>query len=191
MSTPEFSRHIDLERARRKPIEETFIASEEECAALTQRFKILEVQAFEASIHLAEEAPNWFRLQGQLVADIVQQCIRTLSPRPEHVDEIVDLRMTTDPSFQRSSSDSDEGIELSSGDDFEYINGEAVDVGELLTQLLSTAMDPYPRVSDDDVPSVSAVEIVWNSDEKPAVEEDARNRPFAGLADLLAQKPEK
>jgi uncharacterized metal-binding protein YceD (DUF177 family) len=188
MSTSEFSRPFELERARRKPIEETLIATEEECAALAQRFKILAVKSFEASIHLEEEAPNWFRLQGQLIADVVQECIRTLSPLPEHIDEAIDMRMTNDPEFKRTPADSEDGVELSSGDDYEYVNDDSVDVGELVTQLLSTFMDPYPRISDDEVPDVAGVDIIWNSDDKPQPEQDVRNLPFAGLADLLAKK---
>ena len=190
MSTPEFSRPFELERARRKPIEETLTANESECIQLAKRFDIITVKSFAASIVLEEEAPNWFRLHGSLSADIVQRCIRTLAPLPEHIEEPVDMRMTDDPEFKRSPGEGEEGVELSSGDDYEYVADDTVDVGELLTQLLSTAMSAYPRINDEEVPEYSGFEVVWNSDDKPQPEQDVTNRPFAGLADLLAQKKE-
>ncbi len=191
MSTPEFSRLFELERARRKPISETLTATDTEREMLAKRFDIVQVNALQAEVIFEEEAPHWFRLHGTLVADIVQRCIRTLDPLPEHIDETIELRITDDPEFKRIEVDDEDGVELSSGDDYEYTSDEKVDVGELLTQLLSTAMEPYPRKSDDELPAIQGVEVVWNSDDQPAEEQDVRNRPFAGLADLLAQKGEE
>ncbi len=188
MSTTEFSRLFELERVRRKPIKDKLTATQTECAELANRFSIISVESIEADIIFEEEAPHWFRLQGRLTAKVVQRCIRTLEPLSESIDEPIDLRITDDPEFKRRGQSDEDGLELSSGDDYEYVGEDSVDVGELLTQLLSTAMEPYPRKDEKDLPEFAGVEVVWNSDDKPSTDQDVRTLPFAGLADLLAGK---
>ena len=64
-----------------------------------------------------------------------------------------------------------------------------VDVGELIVQQVSMALEPYPRKEDAETPEMEGVEVIWNSDEAPAQPADeARVRPFANLAELLDKK---
>lgn len=190
MSTPEFSRIIELKDTERGPVTQELEATEDELLALAERLGLVSVTKLEATMTLLEEAPNWYVAHGSLLATVVQTCIRTLEPLTQELDEDVEVRITSDPSCAPIQ---EEEVEFGTGDDYEFTTAEEVDVGELVTQALCIALDPYPRKEGAEVPAVPGVEVVWDSPGSPVSAappiEEVKNRPFANLAALLEKKP--
>ncbi|MFC7551773.1 YceD family protein [Pseudoroseomonas wenyumeiae] len=89
---PEFSRTLPWGAVSRKEKREELEATEAERAALAARFGILEVSSLRASLRLRQEAGGAARVRGHLTADVVQACVVTLEPVPQHIEEPVDLR---------------------------------------------------------------------------------------------------
>lgn len=116
--------------------------SEAERAAIAQRLKIPGLDKLRGEFDLT-------RTRGG--ADIVlalsavaqRICVASLEPMTERVNEIV--RMQFDRKF-------DEEAELDAADDDdilrEPLDGDEIDLGELLVQHLSLSLSPYPRRDD-------------------------------------------
>lgn len=116
---------------------------------------------------------DW-RFTGRLTADIVQACVATLVPVSQRIDEPVDRRYVPD-------TGSDAGVETDLDMDAEDDPDTYVDViapGTLMLEVLSLAIDPYPRATEADLPTKQAA--------PPGVEplNDEDLKPFAGLAAL-------
>lgn len=152
----------------------TFEAGPEARAALAQRFGLLELSAFTAKAVLRRRKDTgWIELKGSLTASVVQECVVTLEPVAAEVageiDELFDDSREVD-GFE---------VELDPvAEDPEPLEGEILDVGEVIAQVLSLSIDPYPRA-----PGVPPVEDLENSaEEDEATEDEAKASPFAALA---------
>ena len=73
---------------------------------------------------------------------MTQQCVVTLEPVENDIEEHFLLRYTTDPVFAQSD---EIVVDVEEEDTPEPVEGEALDLGEALVQQLALALDPYPR----------------------------------------------
>ena len=89
---PEFSRQLAWGTIGRQEKREELEAGPHERAALAKRFGILEIGTLRAALRLRSEAGGAVRVRGRMTADVVQACVVTLDPVPQHIDEPVDLR---------------------------------------------------------------------------------------------------
>jgi len=171
-ATPEFSRILRINElgdgARERHIE----ASAEERAALARRFGLRMLDVLEARLHVVPEAGG-ARVEGQLVADLVQACVATAEDVPAHIDIPFAVRFMR--GLDDESADApDEEIELSEADcDLLPLENERIDLGETIAQTLALNLDPYPRAPDADA-ALRAMGVVS--------EEEAG--PFAALKGL-------
>lgn len=167
----EFVRQIDvsdIEPGQREFM--TFQASAEECAAIAARLKLLALSSFAAEIYVFRELSGDVSIYGDLTADVTQACVVTLEPVQDSLSASVMQRYT----------DREDDEEAEDEDPVEPITDDKVEVGEVLVQNLSLALNPYPRA-----PGV-AFEPVEESDGEPS-------GPFAALAQLRhkGENPEK
>lgn len=81
--------------------------------------------------------PGGVDVRLRLLASAARQCVVSLEPMTEEIDETILMR------FERAFAD-DAAID---DDDIlrEPLDGDTVDLGELLVQHLSLSLDPYPR----------------------------------------------
>lgn len=172
---PEFSRPMPWGSVSRKEKREELEATEAERAALASRFGILEIGTLRANLRLRLEAGGTARVRGILTADVVQACVVTLEPVPQHIEEPVDLRFL--PEGAESEDDPD-------GPDEILTEGGALELGEAIAEQLSLALDPYPRVPGAKL----ELEFEAPEEEEAAEEEPPRPNPFAKLA-ALKDKP--
>jgi uncharacterized metal-binding protein YceD (DUF177 family) len=170
---PEFSRTIPWGMVGRQEKREELEATEAERLALARRFDILEVAALHASLRLRQEAGGVVRVRGRLTADVVQACVVTLDPVPQHIDEPVDLRFL--PEGAEPEDDPEDPDEILS-------EGGPMDLGEAIAEQLSLALDPYPRV-----PGAELQPDVLEEDEPPE-EAPRRPNPFAKLSALKGKQ---
>lgn len=174
---PEFSFIIELEDIPEEGASYTLAAGEEERSGLAARFGLQSIGRLEADVRL-----EWIKrnkalvVTGSISADVVQTCVVTLEPVPAKVDEPIDL------TFARNV---DAIAEFVDPEEAEPLEGETLDLGELVAEELSLGLDPYPRSPDIDP---AALELgpgaTYSTDDEPSEETPRGNRPFEVLAGL-------
>ncbi|WPZ33265.1 DUF177 domain-containing protein [Thalassobaculum sp. OXR-137] len=157
-----------------------FEAGPEDRAVLARRFGLIELTAFSAEATLRRRRDTgWIELKGRLKASVVQECVVTLEPVPAEVEEEIDEL------FDDSREVDGFEVELDPvAEDPEPLEGEVLDVGEVIAQILSLALDPYPRAPG--VPPVGEplAEDGAEDGAGEAAEDEAPASPFAALAAL-------
>ncbi len=83
-----------------------------------------------------------FTIEGRLCATLIRECVSTLEPLSESIDERFVLE------FTRKLADCEDGEDLSLLEEPEYVENDEIDLGEILVQQLALMMDAYPRKVD-------------------------------------------
>lgn len=138
---PEFSRPLELREVSRDGLQRVIGATGGECAALATRFGLVGIVELTADLgvrRLSERSV--IAVQGRLKALVVQQCIVSLEPFECKVEQNVDER------FSPADLSGTREVAAFGDEDFEEpVAGDALDLGEIVAQCLSLALDPYPR----------------------------------------------
>jgi uncharacterized metal-binding protein YceD (DUF177 family) len=162
---PPLTRFYDLDRMSPAGDEVAISASADELVRLAEWAGVERVTTFSASIALKRLSPVRYRYEGQLIADLVQNCVVTLEPVVTHVERTVSRELHR---VKEASDDRDGGgmVTLTEAEDEvpEEIQSPHFDLGAPLREELSLAVDPYPRA-----PGVvfEAPEDRENPDESP------------------------
>lgn len=160
---PEFVRVIDVSGLKPGVREKmTFEATADECAAIAERLKLISLASFSADIYVLRELSGDVSMFGDISAEVEQACVVTLDPVAERVETSV---------MQRFTARGEDDEEAEDEDPPEPIQDDEIEVGEVLVQNLSLALNPYPRA-----PGV-AFEAVDDMAGEPS-------GPFAALAQL-------
>lgn len=134
-ATPEFSRPISIEgitpdKVRKESVE----ATEEECAALAQRFDLRGLSGLKASLTIRRVAGGEvIRVAGTLEAEVVQACVVSLRDVPGEVKGEFETFFT------------EEVVDELDEDAPEMVSNGHIDLGEVVAQYLALELDPYPR----------------------------------------------
>jgi len=172
-STPEFSRIITPARLSPNGNEEFLQAKPAERKALAARFDLIDLTLLEADLSIMPGAEQTFTVTGQIKADITQECVVTLEPIHTHLDIAVDT------TFMPADQESEEADSPAPGEleaEFEFYSGNKIDLGEMVSQYLGIAIDPYPRKLDAALPTT---EFGTKAEKK---------HPFAHLAAVVKNK---
>lgn len=137
MTTPEFSRPLDVRQAEGKAMQ--IAADETERRALAVRFGLVSVDRLEADLTLTRDG-RVVDAQGTLSADIVQSCAVSAEDVPVAVREKVTFRFV--PEGSHASPSEEVELEADDCDEIEYA-GSHFDVGEAVAQSLALAIDPF------------------------------------------------
>lgn len=147
-------------------------ASEAECAACVKDLELVHVAKLACDYEVRAAGAARFRVSGTVWADVSQACIVTLEPVEDRIEEAFDVEFV--PAHAVRAVDGEGEQEVLSGRDVEPIVDGRIDVGRLVFEVVSGALDPYPRKAD--------AELAWRD---PKGEGDAAsNHPFAALARL-------
>jgi hypothetical protein len=172
-SPPELTRPIALERIGTRWHSHRVVASDAERAALAQRFGLLELPALSAELRLRRaRAGRYVEIDGVLQARVVQSCVVTLEPVDSALDEPFALLLGPIGAPAPEPASSELIVDL---DEPEPLEGDEIDIGELVAQQLSLALDPYPRAKDAPDPAAAALGGDTAAPEPPA------DGPFAAL----------
>jgi hypothetical protein len=158
---PETGRSLDL------------VADAPARAAIAQAADLSAVNRLEATFDVVRQGRDGLRVSGRVSADIEQNCVVTLEPVENVVDEPVDLTFQLHRDTQPRRRGIDEEIVLdpiSAKEPPEPLQGGVLDLGAIAVEFLLLGIDPYPRR-----PGVSF--------EAPS-HEDPSAHPFAALAGL-------
>ncbi len=134
MSSLTFS--VNIETLTSRPHDFHLSATSDEQLAIANRLNLLSVERLDAQLHLLKNGQ--LALTGIIVADVIQQCVRTLVPVPQHLEIEVNEFFFFAPHEDKEEIDLDE-LELG-----EPLQGHILDLGEIVIQLLSLNLDPYP-----------------------------------------------
>jgi uncharacterized metal-binding protein YceD (DUF177 family) len=112
--------------------------------------ELLQLDRFAADLTLRRDGSRVL-VGGRFEADIVQACVVTLEPIPARIVEEVALTFAEEvvipdkPRADRMTDLAEIEVQLSEEDPPEPIVGGRFDPGPVLVELLSLALDPYPR----------------------------------------------
>lgn len=121
-----------------------------ERSALAAHLDLLALDRFEADLSLRRDGPRVL-VEGRFEADLVQACVVTLEPIPTRIGETVSLtfaeeiRLPDKPRADKVPDLHEIEVEMSEADPPEPIIGGRFDPAPILVELLSLALDPYPR----------------------------------------------
>lgn len=136
---PEFSRMAEVERLHPHY---SLVASEAECAAIASRLKIPAVLELAAELDTRKMRGGRVEVEGQIKARVMQDCVVTLEPFEARLEVAVDECFIEN---LRHASDEVVTLEEDDPEAPEAIINGRVDLGEVVVQCLSLALDPYPR----------------------------------------------
>tara|TARA_R110001583_G_scaffold72417_1_gene202752 strand:+ start:978 stop:1556 length:579 start_codon:yes stop_codon:yes gene_type:complete len=186
--TPEFSRIVNTDEQVSKKEKIILEASAQERAALAKRFELVSIDSLTAELTIIAASNGEVTVRGPMHAQIVQSCVTTLEPVPEMVEDEVKVLFSPHVSEEDMPSNPDDLEDLSEDelmallDQPEPLVDGKIDVGEVVSQFLAVAMNPYPRKDGAELPDAALIE-------EEADEE--RPNPFAKLAGLKEQLEKK
>jgi uncharacterized metal-binding protein YceD (DUF177 family) len=126
---------VDSETLSAKPQTYDLIATIEEKKSIVKRLDLLSLEQLDAHLNLTKK--ERVHLTGKIIAEVTQQCVRTLVPLPQH------LEIKVDECFLPASTE-EELLNLNLEELVEPMEGNILDLGEIVIQLLSLNLDPYP-----------------------------------------------
>lgn len=176
----EFARPVKLSEIGAKTLARTLRAAAPERAALARRFGLAGLGRLEASVELRRLAAGGaIEVRGRLGADVVQTCVVALEPVASTVTGEFALRFVRRPRDAASEAANGREIDITAEvADSEYIDGDAIDIGEIVAQQMALSLPPYPRRE--------AVEV--GADGAAVAAPSAASGPFAVLARLLSER---
>jgi uncharacterized metal-binding protein YceD (DUF177 family) len=187
---PEFSRPVEIDKIGREGTVEEIEAEPAELAALARRMKLPAIRSLKARFELTPWKKGRIRVRGEFIAEVEQECVRTLDIFTATVTEPVErIYMKPEAAATRGIATA-EGLEDPFADDApDIIAGDVIDIGELAAESLALALDPWPRKPGTDFITYSTERggFVAGPEDLPVTEipaEEERPSPFAGLAAL-------
>lgn len=123
------------------------IARAEECRELAGQFDLLAIDGLSAEGLLRPEAAGQrIRLQGRLIADVVQTCVVSLDPVPAHIDVRFERLYGWDVDEEEEDATSEEVfLDLAGELPVEQLTSDSFDLGAVAAEQLALELDPYPR----------------------------------------------
>ena len=175
--TAEFSRPVSRATLVKEAVAQELEASPAERQALAKRFELAELSLLRARLAIERlDERALLRVSGELEADFAETCVVTLRPVPRQVRAPIELIFTLEPSHEEPGAEvfvDDEGE-----DPPEPVGAEGLDLGEIVAQLFSLHLEPYPRA-----PEAHLERTDWGAGKGGGADEDqpADEGPFAAL----------
>lgn len=182
-SPPEWSYRIHADEITAKPQSYFLSADPETCAALSRRLGVEEIERLEATLNISRESAARIYVQGALKAKVIQKCVVTLDPVEDWIEEefdawFVDKDQAVSFAEAKKNRETQKGhveVEISSeSEDPEPLYDGQIEAGELITQYLSLAINPYPHTA-------GASYEVSDEGKTRAEPSDIRKNPFEAL----------
>jgi hypothetical protein len=140
---PEFSRLIAVDRVPPEGLTERIEANEEERLNLARRFGLIAIRELTAVLELAPWRRGGVKVTGRFDALVEQTCVVTLDPFEARISE--DITRYFAGQNAPGPTPVVYSVESLGEDEPDVISGNAIDMGELVSESLGLALDPYPR----------------------------------------------
>jgi uncharacterized metal-binding protein YceD (DUF177 family) len=134
----ETGRHFDL------------VADNDVRAAVARVVGLRDLPRLQANFDVTRRGADGLHVSGRMRATVGQNCVVTLEPLANEVEEDIDLLFAPPPPGERKAGE-DEAVEgdsewpQRSWNGPEPLIGGVVDLGALATEFLILGLDPYPR----------------------------------------------
>lgn len=174
---PEFSHILVLDDIPPGGLTVRLEADEAARARLAARFGLLSLDRLVASLKVTRGASGIpVRVRGHLEASVVQECVISLEPVSSEIKELIEVV------YAPAAEDAEEeAFSLDQPDPPEPLEGDTLELGELVAQHLSIGLDPYPRKAGAKAPE-------WDQNGAEDAE-DTPVSPFAVLEQLWKNRP--
>lgn len=192
---PEWSYLVEEDRAGTDITDVKISPSPEEAEALCHRLNLLKLEGLKAQMTLERVSGGMVvHIKGHLTGHITQACVVSLEPVESDVDEEFegwfanpDQAVILSKARRERQSKNGEGETpiLDEKDDPEPIVNGHIDLGELATQYLSLAINPYPHA-----PGMGSSDEATEERYTDDPGEDIRRNPFAVLKNWKSGKEE-
>ena len=139
---------VHVARLPRKGVRVTIDADADQRAALAATHGLMSVDDFRADLDVTAWKKGGVKVEGRVVARIVQECVVTLEPVEETIDEAVSGLFVPEGSKLALPKRSAEGeilLDAEGEDGPELFSGDTVDVGQLAEEFFALGINPYPR----------------------------------------------
>lgn len=172
-----FSFMIKVGHVSANPLTVKISADAHDLKLLQQQWDVMEVRSFDAEIAIGRWKRDGVRAKGHIRAVIAQQCVVTLDPVEQQIDEDIDTVFLPENSrlLNRMTDGKGEMFLDPEGPDLpETYSGDSIDVGAVVAEFAALAIDPYPRKPGQGY--ADRIESDVTTDKKPS--------PFAVLQGL-------
>lgn len=152
---PEWSYPVAVEDIPSTGLRLTLAPKAEEKEAIAERLGILTLGALSADLELSrEKGGHVIHVVGRFTADITQECVVSLEPVTSHIDDAFDAwfadhsQVIPFAKAQHEMLSKKEMVDLpmlEEEEDPEPIVDGKIDLGEVVVQYLSLAVNPYPH----------------------------------------------
>lgn len=162
------------ELGAQEPADFTLETDANQRAAMAERLGIRGIKKLRFTGSLSPEGRRDWRLDAQLGATVVQDCVVTLDPVSTRIEESVLRRYTANPPVTPADA---EEVEMPEDDTIEPLP-ETLDLAAVMEEALALALPAFPRKE-----GVEPVEAAYTEPGKEPLKDDDL-KPFAGLAAL-------
>ncbi|MEM7056714.1 MAG: DUF177 domain-containing protein [Pseudomonadota bacterium] len=165
--------------SRARPYQFDLSLEGEEAVSIASFLRIPKVSGLRFKGTLSAQGDDEWRIEGRLTTSATQECVVTLSPVDQKVDEKIlrEYVPETNETIAKIDLDPD-------SDDEPEIFTDVIDPGQLAIEVLALALDPYPRAED------AKLDATRFAPPGVAPLSDNDLKPFAGLA-ALKEKMER
>lgn len=151
-------------------LQQTRTTTEAEREALAQALDVLSCDDVKASYKVRPLGHGRYRVSGDVSARLTQQCVVTLEPVVQDLEESFDVEFWPAESLPASTETE---VEVLTAAEIEPIDHGLIDAGRIIFETLSAGLDPYPRKPN--------AEFAWKDENGT---DHATGGPFAGLSKL-------
>lgn len=173
---PELSYKVDVTDIPSTGLRARIEANEEERAKLAKRYGILSLDSLTAKLELKPWRKRGVAVSGHFTAEVTQACVVTLEPLSARLEEDFKDYFLPEADMGRLAAEAEITVEIE-GADPDPLEGDQIDLGELVAEHVSLAIDPYPRKEGVEFSPPPGVE----SQDSPA---EPKENPFAVLEKL-------
>ncbi|MEQ8964626.1 MAG: DUF177 domain-containing protein [Azospirillaceae bacterium] len=165
--SPEFSRPVAVAALGGRDEVRELLATPAECAALAPRLGVDRLDRLVARLTVGlRQAGRAVAVRGTVTAAVTRTCVVTLEPFDSEVEEAIETLFVA--GLDDTAGVGEIEVDAVEAIDTEPLMGGRIDLGELVVQCLSLALDPHPRAPG------AAVDPVWTADEAPEPEPEKR-----------------
>lgn len=119
------------------------VADADTRAAIARTAELRDLPRLEASFDVRRQGAHGLRVTGRVSATVGQDCVVTLEPLSNEVEEDIDLLFA--PPLLAGKAGEESGVPAASRDDTEPLIDGKIDLGAIATEFLIVGLDPYPR----------------------------------------------
>jgi len=189
-AVPEFSRPVQVAAVDADGMALSLNANEAECMALAERLDLQSLSDLQAELSCRRTAEGLIQLNVQFSANVVQSCVVSLDSVTGQIADQFSVLYEGEGARRPDRTvgadvDGEFFLDPYGDDPLEPLADGKIDVGELVAEHLSLALNPYPRASGME----GKVDIAYPEFDADAggVKEEMEN-PFSALAGCRAGK---